>query len=606
MSFLSCGEGNTILNKSIKTKLFFTFSIVFIISLSAITALWYIKSSQTSLQLARNSTFEIIKSANDNFELTLKDVDYLSTVISLNKPNVIDVLAQDSNDGEYNQLLMDRKLDDFIESLYGYKFYISSILVYSENGKRYARGSTLSTDTIKKNSWYDEIIQKKGNKLVIGTHSNVGQGDASEINSYNVISIARAIMEDSKVLGFVMIDFRYDIVKKIFSTNIPYESMLFVIDKDGNFVYHPDMKILNKNIKDTEYRNLVFQQGKKEGNYTQEINGEDFYIVYYKSNYTDWTTVGVISKKNLGRDSVKTMNNAILISILSLIFVVIISLMISGTITRNIFKLRNAMQHVAKGNFDIDVHIHSSDEIEELSNGFKYMTGEIKNLLDNIKKKEKQKRSAELKAYQAQINPHFLYNTLNTVRWLANAQKADNIGNLVTSLIQLLHTSISKGDELISIREEIEYVRDYINIQEYRYCDKFKVHFMIEEEILNSMIPKFTLQPIIENALIHGIEPKDGQGLIVVKGQKEDDRVKITVRDNGVGIAEDKLKSMFEQERNTNGARFSSIGIINVQERIRLFFGEQYGLSVESSPGLFTAVTITFPFITKESELKSV
>ena len=594
------------LHKSIKTKLFFIFSIVFIISLSAITALWYTKSSQTSLQLARNSAFEIIKSANDNFELTLKDVDYLSTIISLNRPNVIDVLSQNSKDGEYDQLLMDRKLDDFIESLYGYKFYISSILVCGENGKRYARGSTLSTDAIKRNSWYDEIIQRKGNKLVIRTHSNVGQGDASELNSYNVISIARAIMKDSKVLGFVMIDFRYDIVKKIFSTNIPYESMLFVIDKNGNYIYHPDMKMLNKNIRDTEYRSLTFNQGQKEGNYTQKINGEDFYIVYYKSNYTDWTTVGVISKKNLIRDSVKTMNSAILISVLSLILVVMISLMVSGTITRNIFKLRKAMQFVEKGNFDVDVDIHSGDEVEELSNGFKYMTSEIKNLLDNIKNKEKQKRIAELKAYQAQINLHFLYNTLNTVRWLANVQKADNIGNLVTSLIQLLHTSISKGDELISIREEIEYVKDYINIQEYRYCDKFKIHFLIEEEILSCKIPKFTLQPIIENALIHGIEPKEGQGLIVVKGQMEDNRVKITVRDNGVGISEDKLKSMFEQERNTNSARFSSIGILNVQERIRLFFGEQYGLSIESSLGLFTTVTISIPSITEESEPQNV
>jgi len=135
-------EGHMILNKSIRTRLFFIFSIVFIISLGAITVLWYTKSSQTSLQLTRNSAFEIIKSTNDNFELTLKDVDYLSTVISLNRPNVIDVLSQSPNDEDYDKLMMDRKLDDFIESLYGYKFYISGILVCGENGKRYAMGSS--------------------------------------------------------------------------------------------------------------------------------------------------------------------------------------------------------------------------------------------------------------------------------------------------------------------------------------------------------------------------------------------------------------------------------------------------------------------------------
>ena len=600
-------QGVTVkLHKSIKTKIFVTFSLIFILSFGTITSLWYIEASDNSLQLARNSAFEIIKSENENFEVTLRDIDYLSTVISLNRPNVIDVLSSSRDNTEYQGLLLDRKLDDFIESLYGYKFYISSILVCGENGKRYSRGSTLSTETIKNNYWYDQIISGKGKRFFIRTHSNSANGNASSSIYSNVISIARAIMDKNKVLGFVMIDFRYDIVDKIFSAKIPYKSTLFVIDEDGNFVYHPDPEMLNRNISNTVYGTIGFDPDKSEGNLMKKINKQDYYIEYYKSDYTGWTTVGLISKSELMRNSVKTRNNTIAISIISLIAVLAVSLIVSYSITINIFKLRDAMQSVAKGNFNVDVNINSGDEIEELSNGFKYMTGKIRDLLNNIKSKEKQKRIAEMKAFQAQVNPHFLYNTLNTVRWLASAQKADNISSLVTSLIQLLSSSISK-DQLISIKDEIEYVKEYINIQQYKYCDKFEVHFSIDDEILNCRIPKFTLQPIIENSLIHGIEPKEGRGLIIVKGFMDGNDVNISVTDNGVGILEENIETILNRDGpNQNRERFNSIGIANVQERIKLYFGEKYGLNIESSPGVFTTVTITIPAVYNEGECEYV
>jgi len=222
------------------------------------------------------------------------------------------------------------------------------------------------------------------------------------------------------------------------------------------------------------------------------------------------------------------------------------------------------------------------------------MVGEIQQLLQDIKDNERQKRLVELKAYQAQINPHFLSNTLNTVRWLAQTQKATNIQSLVTSLIELLQVSMG-GDDFITLRQELEYLKDYINIQEYRYCDKFKIQYEIETEILEMPTPKFILQPIVENALIHGIDPLDHQGLIAIKGYREGQQIIITVTDNGVGIPPEKLGIIFQQDQNKDRQRFSSIGIYNVNERMKMYFGDSYGLKIESTPGVFTMVTIMLP-----------
>ena len=220
--------------------------------------------------------------------------------------------------------------------------------------------------------------------------------------------------------------------------------------------------------------------------------------------------------------------------------------------------------------------------------------------MENIKVNEKHKRIAEIKTLQAQINPHFLSNTLNTVKWLANAQKADNIETLVSSLIKLLHVSMGKGGDYISIREEIEYIRSYIQIQEFRYFDKFEVIFNIEEDILDYKILKFILQPIIENSIIHGIGPMDQKGLISVKAYKSEEELFFSVTDNGAGICDDKIEQVLKS--NGSSSTFSRIGIYNVNERIKLNFGEQYGLNIQSVEGLYTSVEIILPIIKENVE----
>ena len=193
-------------------------------------------------------------------------------------------------------------------------------------------------------------------------------------------------------------------------------------------------------------------------------------------------------------------------------------------------------------------------------------------------------------------------NTLNTVLFLAKAQQAHNIESITTSLIQLFHVAVGKGEDLITIREEMEYIKAYINIQEYRYLNKFKINYNIEQEILDCKIPRLILQPVVENALIHGIEPLDGQGMVVIKGFSQGPDIRFIVTDNGVGIPPHKLESLLQGNGERNSMRLSGIGIANADERIKMYFGLQYGLSIESVLGLYTTVELTMPSIKQGSE----
>ncbi len=579
----------------IRTKLFASFSVVIIVSLSIVSVLWYNKYYSSQRESAESFMSRTILDANKSLELTLKDIDYISTIISLNRPNVIDVLLPDATETLIERLEKDRKLDNFISSLYGYKYYISSILVASMDGRSYSQGATVPADEFMQSSWFEQMLEQRGNKIFITTHANTKLNKVSAYLNQNVVSISRAIMNGHEAVGYVTIDFNYEVVERILNTPLPNKSQLFLLDDKGSFVYSPRVDNINKSIAETDYANVLPQLTGNSGKLSMSINGEEHLVVYHTSDYLNWTTVGLIPKSELLAESRKVANNMMLIPVFTLIAALIVATIISNHITRNIGRLRHAMKKVSAGNLSDPIAITSGDEVEELSRGFNAMVTNLRVLLDDIKGTEEQKRVLEFKALQAQINPHFLFNTLNQIKWLADVQKADNIKQLVTSLVTLLHSSMGKGGEFITVREEQQYLEHYLNIQQFRYYDKFNAVFDIEEAILDARMLKFLLQPILENALIHGLEPLKGRGQLVIKGYADGGHIVFQVSDDGVGMEPERLNTIFDHEAEKSQSRFSGIGLSNVQERIKLHYGAGYGLQIESVPGLFTTVTLRIP-----------
>lgn len=276
-----------------------------------------------------------------------------------------------------------------------------------------------------------------------------------------------------------------------------------------------------------------------------------------------------------------------------LILTLVLTKMITRSVTQPIRELCTATREVAKGNFS-PAEIESGDEIQVLTKSFNDMTGEIQFLIENIKKEQRNLRDTELKLLQTQINPHFLYNTLDAIVWMAEGGQDREVVSMVTALSEFFRTTLSEGKDYITIREEESHIRSYLSIQEFRYADILEYEIDVDPALYEYTILKLTLQPLVENALYHGIKNKRGKGKIVVRGYEKEDGICLEVIDNGIGMDEAELERL---EGKLKGEAFHErgFGIGNVSERLRLNYGPEYGLSFRSVKGEGTTVTVSIP-----------
>jgi len=279
----------------------------------------------------------------------------------------------------------------------------------------------------------------------------------------------------------------------------------------------------------------------------------------------------------------------------------VLSLWVSNRITMGLQKLAHNMTVAGGGSMADMIPISGQDEVGRLNQTFLGMLAQIQNLMGSIREKERQKREMEIRVLRAQISPHFLYNSLNTINYLALLQNAQNIHVLASSLIRLLQAAVDVDEVLIPLSDEIEYVRNYLNIQQYRFPEQIGVEYLISPQMEDCLVPKMMIQPIVENALIHGFQHGHENPFITIKAYTlpGQDGLTITVTDNGVGMSQEKIHQVMESLANWDKMRFSGIGISNVNRRIRLQIGEDWGLSIYSLPGQFTTVEIRLP-VTRE------
>ena len=282
------------------------------------------------------------------------------------------------------------------------------------------------------------------------------------------------------------------------------------------------------------------------------------------------------------------------ISLLMLILTVIIITIISNRISKPLRELEGAMSAVQRGNFSPTIPDVGYSEIRSLSRSFSMMVSKIDDLMRQVRITEKIKRQRELDALQAKIHPHFLYNTLDSVIWLAESGDSKGVVKLVSALASLFRISIAKGHDTITLREEFMHVESYLQIQSIRYKDKFTYSMELPEELENSPTIKLIIQPIVENSIYHGIKYLQECGLITIKAEGSEGKIKITVSDNGVGMDEKTLSSLLSSTA-VHSSSGNGIGLANIDERIRLSYGEEYGLSIVSELDIGTTVTITIP-----------
>ncbi|WP_342041789.1 cache domain-containing sensor histidine kinase [Bacillus sp. OTU2372] len=408
-------------------------------------------------------------------------------------------------------------------------------------------------------------------------------------------SLTRSIIrfEDRKIVGGVSIDVNWNIVDSVIEMlKSEKESSVYLLNKQGQIVYNPN----NNKAPAVDFKKIIKQinNSKKNVYYLKDKKG---YIFFQKAFNNQVTIVKVIPKTMIMNGVTKTLVYAIIIGVFSIILTIFLSIFIALRTTKPIIQLVDAMHEVEENNFDVRIETDRNDEIGLLEKRFTSMVFRINELIEKEYKSEIATKEAQFKALQAQINPHFLYNTLQLVGGMAVAHNAERIYRVISALSDMFRYITGKQGDMVLIENEIEHIKNYLYIQNQRFDGKIETDIFVEEGTEGYKIPMLTIQPLVENAFNHGFEQKVGNWKLSVEVQKVFDDIEITITDNGVGIPEEKLKSLIGQINNLSQPFKikGSIGIKNVAARIGLYFGNDYGLDIFSEVDNGTQIVIRIP-----------
>ncbi|WHY69915.1 sensor histidine kinase [Neobacillus sp. SuZ13] len=542
-------------------------------------------------QQANDHTRKDIEQVKKNIESHIKELENITEYLSRTE-NVSDfLLVQKSSAGLQSKIKKQMKMyTDTHPEIAGVLIVNKSDLLISNEMSRTTR------DPLTNESWYKQAANAPS---VIHLESRpIGRNltTSPKYSADEVLSVTKAVINEKtgKVLGVILIDWKLDTINnEIRNMGFGAHGFVYVIDEQSRIVYTPVNKIVYR-IKDSWFNN------RKSGSFIKNIQDTDFQVMYDYSKYTKWKIVGVFSI-NETLAFIKDMRwTAGIIAMVVLILAIIAAAFFTSSITRPLGQLSSLMKKAAQGDLDNKFESKNEDEIKQLGDSFNSMIESIKNLLNLINLIEKRKREAELKVLQEQIKPHFLYNTFDTIKWMAMEYQAKDIMDVIDALTKLFRIGLSKGRESIKVLEEIAHIESYLIIQMTRYEDKFDYVIDVQEEARELFVLKLILQPLVENSIYHAIKTKRGRGKILIQVKIIDNKLFLSVTDDGSGMNPEMITKLNQRLQKTGmigGEDSSGYGMLNVNERIKLSFGNDYGLNVHSIENQGTTVEIWHPIV---------
>lgn len=542
-------------------------------------------------------TDQMIKQIEVNIDNHIKSVENILMYISSSE-DIISFLQQSKDDNSKESYDLEARIRRNLKVYTDVNSEIFGLLVVNNNDKYISNELEKKTrDSLMKEIWYTGAINESEKSYFFSNPIGRNLKPYKSYSAEDIISISKAVIDKNtnETIGVVMADINLKKFDDIISdNNIGEKGFFYLLDNNNNIVYSP--------VNPTIYRINSNKFNNKKDSFIYSINNETFKIMYTTSSVTGWKTIGVFSFKDITKDITGMERFTLIIAIITSLLAVFFSLLFTNSIVTPIRELRTLMKGVESGDLDLKFEEHKySNEFGELGHSFNHMVSEIKQLINMVYEEQRSKRKAEIETLQAQIKPHFLYNTLDTIAWMAEDYNAKDIVKLVSALTKVFRIGLNKGKEVIKLRDEIEHINSYLIIQKYRYEDKLSYEINFHKDILDILILKLITQPIVENAIYHGIKEKRGKGEIRINFTKVVDEIIITVEDNGAGISEEKLQNINSMLETSNSFYIDSgsgsgYGISNVNTRIKLSYGQNYGLRYYSKLGVGTKVEIRLPF----------
>ncbi len=448
--------------------------------------------------------------------------------------------------------------------------------------------------------WFKAALEKTEN-LHFSTPHVQYVFDNGDLQYRWVITLSRAVeltRGPYTEQGVLMIDIRYSSLEQLFDgVNLGNGGYVYLMSSDGELIYHPKAQLIDSGL---EQENNLEAASYTDGNHREEFLGERRSITVKTAGYTGWKIVGVMPIDGISLNSMKIRLLIVFIIAFILFILAIINSYISTRITDPIKELEHSVNEIEAGNLETRVYIGGSYEIRHLGTSIQNMARQIKKLMADVVAEHESKRKSEFDTLQSQINPHFLYNTLDIIVWMIENEKQSEAVKVVTALARFFRISLSKGKSIIPVKDELEHVRNYLMIQQMRFKNKFTYSIEAEGMVEQLASLKLLLQPIVENAIYHGMEFMDGDGEILVKAWQQGNDLFLSVSDNGLGMTQEQVERLFSSQSHVPSRRGSGIGVKNVNERIKLYFGADYGLSIQSEPDEGTTVTAHLPAVPYE------
>lgn len=587
---------------SIKNKIFITNIMIIFISISTLAFFANIVSQKAIIEKAvNNSSRELVLIDNNLQTLQSTVEDYskiLATEYRLQSELYNDLLVNKDFSvyrppGGLNNLLMQKTLSEVISNIVEPNTKIKTASVFTADHHWVDVGFADNEFASRILSSVSEPAMNSDlpvwTRLVKFKFRNEGED--------NVFAVSKKVIhkDTGKTIGMVVLYVQEKVIASIYERKMNYKGgEFYILDRNGQIISSRNKANLYRNFKEVTSISVP-DSNREDASFTQGSGSEKVLVSIHRFEPLQWSIVSVIPVDEITVER-KEINQLIFrIGILCLLFAFVVSFLLSRSITRPIFQLSRTIRAIRTGQLSVRSSYESTDEIGYLSDGFNNLMDRIEALMAENVEEQRTKAEIEFKLLQSQVKPHFLYNTVETIISLIKLNMKTEAIAAAKYMADFYKISLSKGNDMISIREEMQLTESYLEIQQLRYVEYMEYKMDIDKEIMNGSIPKLTLQPIVENAIYHGLKRKPEKGLLRITGCLSGGEVKIEIYDNGVGMEEPQIEGLLKQ---VAGSKESvSFGARSVHNRIRMLYGDSYGLEVESVLGSYTKVIIRLPFI---------
>jgi two-component system, sensor histidine kinase YesM len=583
---------------SIQTTMILAFTVLIVFTIATLSVFSYYMVGESLTRNTRENTLQVVGQLNRVIEDYISYMDDIALVVTgaADVQSQLDTTSRGMHEDTREVRL---RISGLLGSIMSVRKDIESIFLALDDGTVLTANPDARLNPAvdaRSQEWYNNATFQTVRASLSSAHVQNLLKDRYPW----VISLSRELRDarSGHRRGVLLVDLNYGIIEKLCSgIQLGKSGYVFIVNSEGEIVYHPRQQLIYSNLK-RERIPEAMRAGS--GALNVVVDGREVLYTVKTSAYTGWTIVGVSYVNELFSNRSQLEYYSVMIGLLCFATAAIISSFISQRISRPIQSLRGLMQEVERGNFDIDIRVRAANEVADLARDCNIAVKKVRDLMVQIKEEHELKQEQELKALQAQINPHFLYNTLDSIIWMIECGQNDDAVLMTSTLARFFRLGISRGMEIITVKDEVEHLSCYLTIQKMRYKSTLDYSIDVDAAMHPYRSLKLMLQPIVENAIYHGLKNKGGTGMIAVTGRMRDGKLVFDVRDNGAGMSEEELRRVESEGGSARGT--GGVGIRNVRDRMQLYFGGDSSVIYESREGIGTTVTLVLPAVLQEEE----